>query len=281
MKDRERWGRKYTELICKATLNTSSTVSSFCFIFSPLQSLENWQEKNCMPVSFKAEEKNPFLSELWLYLRMDDFPHFSRRMPVCSAEHTDSWTDSATICGKDRMIIPLFLQVPPFLYNPACLLRRFQLLTSTHGAKQPWCSTQGGTKRCSGLPVLVSLAMHRGICAFSHVSLQVFGYNSAQSLPISGIHDQNLYPNKAWRKRKSLAYFLKSIHLTSVFEFSDCVCFQVLFCIPLLPLPYPFTVRPKHKGQGWPFLALKSENLFIPGYEALGNVLGGEVREEA
>lgn len=79
MKDRERWGRKYTELICKATLNISSTISSFCIISSPLQSLEN-----CMPVSFKAQEKkNPFLSELWLYLRMDNFPHISGRIPGC------------------------------------------------------------------------------------------------------------------------------------------------------------------------------------------------------
>lgn len=58
MKDRERWGRKYTELICKATLNVSS-VSSFCFISSPLQSLENCQEKKLHACQLQYRRKAP------------------------------------------------------------------------------------------------------------------------------------------------------------------------------------------------------------------------------
>lgn len=66
MKDREKWCRKYTELICEATLNMPSTIFSFCFISSPLQSCGKQEEiKHSMAVSFKAgEKKNPFLSEL-------------------------------------------------------------------------------------------------------------------------------------------------------------------------------------------------------------------------
>lgn len=137
-----------------------STISSFCFISSPLQFCGNQEEtrrkrktNHCMAASFKAgEKKNPFLFELWLYFRIDDFPHFSGRIPGCPfflRGHTNSWTNSSNICGKDRMILPLFLQVSPFFYNPACLLRRFQLLTLAPGTQQLWCSTQGGTKSCS------------------------------------------------------------------------------------------------------------------------------------
>lgn len=54
-----------------------------------------------------------------------------------------------------------------FLYNPVCHLRRWQLLTLAHGTKPLWCSTQGGTKCCSSLLVLTSLAMQKGILVLS------------------------------------------------------------------------------------------------------------------
>lgn len=140
--------------------------------------------------------------------------------PVFLCGHPNSWTDSTNICGKDRMVLPLFLQVALFLYIPACLLRRVQLLTLVHGAKTT---------------VMIDLRWHQALqpSVLSDMCLcsKCLGTTVPSPCKSQEFMTTRCSQTKHEEREKALIIFFNSIfgsiHLISSFEFSYCVCFQV------------------------------------------------------
>lgn len=183
MKDREKWCRKYTELICEATLNMPSTISSFCFTSFPLQSRgtqEGKKNHHCMAVSFKAgEKKNPL--PLWAVIT-----YHCRLLPThlwenpwllsCSYGATQTAEQTAVISvGKTGWFYPSFSNFLHFSIT---------LPASSGGSSSlPWHTVPNNcdavlkvAPSTAVMPGLLSLAMCGGnLCAFSHVSLLAFG----------------------------------------------------------------------------------------------------------
>lgn len=290
MKDRERWGRKYVELICKTTLNISSTISSFCFISSPLQSLKTVRKKlhACQLQSRTKDKPLP----LWALIvsQGGQFPTLLQEnlwLLCCSygGIQTAEQTVLVTV-GKTGWSSHSFSKFLHF-----CIT----LPASSRGSNSsPWYMAQNN---CDALLKVAPSAAT--VCQYWSPSPHVGESPCFQPRVRASVWVQlcpvlaNLkyswpqdVPKQSMKKEKKPWLFFR----WCIWEYSlnfwvrafriHFFCFQVLFCLLLLPLPYPFALHPKHKSEGRLFLPLKSENVLIPGYEALGNILGGEVGEE-
>lgn len=172
------------------------------------------------------------------------------QLHCCSYGVIQANDHNAGIYGKDRMIITSCSKLFRFLCNPASLLGSFYLLTLAYDMEETWWHH-------GSLPALISTDTCREHPCFQSVSLQVFGYNRAQALPASSTHNHKMFPNKAQGKENKnliIIFFLKQIVWGNSLIFLfwtfrlHFVCFYVLFHLPLLLLPNPFPLHPKHKG---------------------------------
>lgn len=70
----------YAKLPWMSLLSPPSALS--LLLCNPLKTVKKKKKPACLSASI--QEKSPFSSELWFYLRMDDFLHLSGRIPACS-----------------------------------------------------------------------------------------------------------------------------------------------------------------------------------------------------
>lgn len=170
MKDGEKWCRKYTEWYVKlhwTFYNLFLLLYLFCFAI--LWKPGGNQEKTTAWLQRRRKEKPlPLWAVITSQYRWLPTPLWENPWLLsCSCGATQTAEQTAVISvGKTKWVYPFY---------PACLLRRFQLLTLAHHAQHLWCSTQDDTKHCSPARTVVPSHVWGDLCAFSHVSLLVFG----------------------------------------------------------------------------------------------------------